>query len=181
MPLTRVYRNESFWKPAFPGSQGMHQATGVMGWQWSHFLACSPILLESLLSSGLLSWQGILRILPTHAYSLCAISRPYREEHGRKDPSYPMSCYTFPVRPVLQSCHSLSYSEKKKKKETIVLFCFPEKEIDLKLSKNIDCLIFCVKLLFSLVVILQLWLMNFGIRFISALGHLLIKKLHCLL
>lgn len=70
---------------------------------------------------------------------------------------------------------------KKKKKETIVLFCFPEKEIDLKLSKNIYCLIFCVKLLFSLVVILQLWLMNFGIRFISALGHLLIKKLHCLL
>lgn len=94
------------------GGGGMQQATGVMGWQWSH-LACSPILLESLLSSGLLSWQDIPKILPTHAYSLWAISRPYREEHRRKDPSYPMSCYTFPVRPVLQSCRSLSYSEKK--------------------------------------------------------------------
>lgn len=164
----------------------MQQATGVMGWQWSPFLAYSPLrLLESLLCSGLLSWQGIPRILPTHAYSPCAIAGPYREEHRRKDTSYPITQWALRHFLLGRFCnpivHFLILKKKKKKKETIILFCFPEKEIDLKLSKNIDFLSFCVKLLFSLVVISQLWLMNFGIRFISALGHLLIKKLHCLL
>lgn len=117
------------------GSRGMQQATGVMGWQWSHFLAYSPLLLESLLSSGLLSWQGIPRILPTHAYSPCAIAGPYREEDRRKDPLTQWAVRHFLLgrfcNPII---HFLILKRKKKKKNNS--FVFPKKKLTVSSQKT---------------------------------------------